>query len=229
MMTPRSVNMGNKVYKLHVKYGSNRETLSVSPDTSIKQLKDKIHQIFKVDPDSQKLLINGKLPAQDENLTLKQALIPNGSKILLQNVNNLNQQTSNLGRLAEDYGDAGEPPVPGDVNGMYARELSSLRELDLKASELHATVKSIEAEVALIEQNLNAGASGEVSRLRKESGGLGEKLMKLLETLDQLIFPQEMVDARADRKRVANTLNRVLDANDANLEKLESLLKKSRL
>ena len=33
-------------------------------------------------------------------------------------------------------------------------------------------------------------ASGEVSRLRKESGGLGERLMKLLETLDQLIFPQ---------------------------------------
>jgi len=49
--------------------------------------------------------------------------------------------------------------------------------------------------------------------------------MKLLETLDQLIFPQEMVEARADRKRVANTLNRVLDTNDSNLEKLQSLLK----
>ena len=31
-----------------MKYGSSRETLNVSPDTSLKELKDKIHQTFKV-------------------------------------------------------------------------------------------------------------------------------------------------------------------------------------
>ena len=50
-----------------------------------------------------------------------------------------------------------------DVNGMYARELSSLRELTLKASELHATVKSIGRQKDFVVSRINAYLKGKIS------------------------------------------------------------------
>jgi hypothetical protein len=47
-MTPRSVSMGNKVYKLHVRCGSLKETWDMCPDAPILEFQNKVEEKFQV-------------------------------------------------------------------------------------------------------------------------------------------------------------------------------------
>ena len=112
MFTPRFVTMGNKVFKVspssqlsytfgsksvvtfyflnktvcvlqvHVKYSARSVEVCLTPDSPVHQLKEKIQSEFNIDPDRQILHCNGKLMEAADNVTIKQAKIPNGSKIL---------------------------------------------------------------------------------------------------------------------------------------------------
>jgi hypothetical protein len=47
-MTPRSVSMGNKVYKLHVRCGALKETWDMSPDAPVLEFQNRVLQKFQV-------------------------------------------------------------------------------------------------------------------------------------------------------------------------------------
>jgi len=100
MMTPRSVTMGNKVYKLHVKHGSNKKTLNMSPSATVQQLKQEITENFQVPESNQQLIFNGKTLQLNDASSLKQCRIPNGSKIVVQSLSGIpperTQVTPNL-------------------------------------------------------------------------------------------------------------------------------------
>jgi len=74
--------MGNKIFKVHVKYAGTNFEVELSPDTSIYELKEKIQTKFHIKPKAQLLFCNGKLLEVEDHKTIKQARIPNGSKIL---------------------------------------------------------------------------------------------------------------------------------------------------
>ena len=65
-----------------------------------------------------------------------------------------------------------------------------------------------------------------LKKLKQESGGIGEQLMKQLEQLDQLRFSEEQLAARSTRKQLATLLNRALDRNDQNIETLAGMIDK---
>ena len=71
-----------KVFKVHVKHSGRSVEVGLTPDTSVLQLKEKICSEFNVAPDRQILHCNGKLLEADDSVSIKQAKIPNGSKIL---------------------------------------------------------------------------------------------------------------------------------------------------
>ena len=75
-----------KAYKLHVKYEAKKSCITIPPDHSIQQLKQMIHSQFNLKPEEQSLLCNGKPLCTSDNTTLKQAKIPNNSKIALNRV-----------------------------------------------------------------------------------------------------------------------------------------------
>ena len=47
-MTPRSVSMGNKVYKLHVRCGSHKDTWDMCPDAPLLEFQNKVTEKFQV-------------------------------------------------------------------------------------------------------------------------------------------------------------------------------------
>jgi len=61
--------------------------------------------------------------------------------------------------------------------------------------------------------------AGDLKKLKLECGKNGEKLMQLLETLDQITFSEGQVEQRAKRKQVVTKINSVLDKNDKILER----------
>ena len=72
-----------KAIKVHVKHSGKSVEVDLTPDTSVLQLKGKICFEFNVAPDRQVLHCNGRLLEVYDSVSIKQAKIPNGSKILL--------------------------------------------------------------------------------------------------------------------------------------------------
>ena len=68
--------------QVHVKYSARSVEVCLTPDSPVHQLKEKIQTEFNIDPERQILHCNGKLMEAEDNVTIKQAKIPNGSKIL---------------------------------------------------------------------------------------------------------------------------------------------------
>jgi len=76
--------MGNKIYKIHLKYGTERKSLELSPDLSLSELKSKIRSEFGLGKDDAIFLSIGRDTVNfEDHKTLKQAKILNGSKILV--------------------------------------------------------------------------------------------------------------------------------------------------
>jgi len=248
MMTPRSLTMGNKVYKVHVKFGSAKESLSLCPDSSIDQLKQKIHQAFMVAPENQLLICNGKPLSSADNISLKQARIPNGSKIILQKCSihrsgspesvekvygpskadfrehsNVKQCSENNGSGQNEGTSAQNATSEVNKNG---RQLAALTDIEQRGLEIEQCVKQLGCDIEVLENKSIDVRLCESKRLKRESGIKGELLMKNLEDLDQLSFGEGMPEARASRKRVATLLNRVLDLNDGNIQVLAEIIKK---
>jgi len=213
MFTPRQVTMGNKVYKLHVKHDAKKTSFDLSPDYSIHQLKEKICDELKVPMEEQVLHCNGKLLDVSDFLTLKQAKIPNGSKLICTKVNR----------------GAYKPMSVEDVEVDEA--LVKLENIEKKTNDLEKCVINVDKqrrkvnseEVPLFHANLDKAA--DYKKLKLECGKNGEQLMQLLESLDQFMFSETQSEHRAKRKQVATLLNAVLDKNDKIIEKLVAAIK----
>ena len=63
-----------------------------------------------------------------------------------------------------------------------------------------------------------ASSHQELTLKKKESKMVGEQLMRLLETLDGISFRQNMLELRARRKKAADRINSLMDANDSKIQ-----------
>eukprot|EP00090_Calanus_glacialis_P001422 TRINITY_DN11013_c0_g1_i5.p1 TRINITY_DN11013_c0_g1~~TRINITY_DN11013_c0_g1_i5.p1 ORF type:complete len:215 (-),score=61.56 TRINITY_DN11013_c0_g1_i5:46-690(-) len=211
MFTPRQVSMGNKVYKLHIKHDAKKTSINIPPDHSIYQLKENIHSEFKVKPDHQILFCNGKLMDVSDYITIKQAKIPNGSKIICTKLSS-------------------KSPPPPQISLEIDETLKRLDHMEQKATNLELNVQNIDKERRKLnneEVPLFHGGdrAGDYKKLKVECGKTGEQLMQLLESLDQMECTEGQIEQRRRRKQVATKLNTVLDRNDKIIEKLSLAIK----
>jgi len=208
--------MGNKVYKLHVRHETVKASISLPPDFSVLQLKEKVYAETKVPPEDQLLYCNGKLLDVSDLVTLKQAKIPNGSKI------------NCIRRVSKTVT---KPLTVEDVEVDEA--LVKLEHIENKSKELEKCVSAVDKErrklkdeeIPLFHSSLDKVTG--YKKLKLECGKNGEQLMQLLESLDQLQFSESQGEHRAKRKLMATLLNSVLDRNDKIVEKLTSAINNS--
>lgn len=214
MMQPRSVTMGNKIYRINVKYGSTKDIVDATPDTNIIQLTKKIEKITGLPPNQQKWLCNGKPFEKDVNMTLKQANIINGSKILVTSCKATDDDLS----IYEE----------GDIEHSEEKKadgvLNQIDEIEGKGQRLEQSMDMLSKQRKDIKGCSSKMRGAEYKRLKKECGKINEDFMKLLESLDSISLSEDQQEARTRRKNLANFLNRMLDKNDGILHKLDSSL-----
>lgn len=212
-MQPRSVTMGNKIYRINVKYGSTKDVVDATPDTNIIQLTKKIEKLTGLPPNQQKWLCNGKPFEKDVNMTLKQANILNGSKILVTSC-----------KAKDDLSIYEE----GDIEHSEAKKadgvLNQIDEIEVKAQRLDQSMDMLSKQRKDIKGCSSKVREEEYKRLKKECGKINEDFMKLLEALDSISLSEDQQEARTRRKTVATFLNQMLDRNDGILQKLASSL-----
>jgi hypothetical protein len=198
----------NKAYKLDVKYEAKKACIKIPPDHSIHQLKAMIHSQFNLKPEEQSLLCNGKPLCAGDNITLKKAKIPNGSKIIVHRV-----------PLP-----AGKNSTTGETAVIVDETLKKLENIVKSASGVIKSVHKLEKERRRLQNEEDLPTQGDPAadykRLKFECGKNGEELIRLLESLDQMTFAEGQTEHRARRKQVATKLNYVLDQNDKIIEKL---------
>ena len=176
-----------KVFKVHVKHSGRSVEVGLTPDTSVLQLKGKICFEFNVAPDRQILHCNGRLLEAEDSVSIKQAKIPNGSKILCtvsqSPADPVMERLQKIGSQAEDLEESLDQLVK-------RRKL-----LSKEPAPLFADTQSEEVRVCKL-----------------ESKKVGEELMRLLESLDSI----DCIDQshRAKRKELATKINSFLDRND---------------
>lgn len=206
--------MGNKIYRINVKYGSTKDTVEATPETNIIQLTKKIEKITGLPPNQQKWLCNGKPFEKDVNMTLKQANILNGSKILVTSCKATKDDLS----IYEDADIAHSEAQKADD------ALDQIDEIEMKSQRLEQNMELLGKQRKDIKGRSSKLREEEYKRLRKECGKLNENFMNLLETLDSISLTEEQQEGRSKRKTVATFLNQMMDRNDGILQKLASSL-----
>ena len=173
--------------------------MQLSPDSSIQNLKEKIHARFIILPEHQFLICNGKPLEASDTATIKQARIPNGSKILC---------SSRQREEAEE-----ESSNNCDIADIVMVALEKIEaDLDIIEAKL----------IGLLKQRRELmEANGEIKKIKSESKKVGEALMQLFESLDRLECGDQT--QRTRRKHVATKINSVLDKNDNLSSKLSSI------
>lgn len=188
--------MGNKIYRVKVKhFGTNCE-LQLSPDSSILNLKEKIHSQFNILPEHQFLICNGKPLQASDTETIKQSRIPNGSKILCCSKERIK-------------------PEEARSHSTYL-VMAKLEEIEAEAERMDARLTTLvkrRRDLLVKDVPLFQGEkSEEMKKIRFESKKVGEALMQLFESLDCLECSDH--NQKLQRKRVATKINSVLDKND---------------
>lgn len=156
MFTPRQVTMGNKIFKVYVKYSSKSCEIPLAQDDTIYALKQKIQNEFNLDPSQQILQCNGKILGLDDHTTIKQAKIPNGSKILCSSLK------------------SASPKVSLSV-------IDKLLKLEKDSEEIEKNI-----DVLKKSREEQSSASQDLKKLKFECKKSGEELMRLLESLDSI-------------------------------------------
>jgi len=156
MFTPRQVTMGNKIFKVYVKYSSKSCEIPLAQDDTIYALKQKIQNEFNLDPSQQILHCNGKMLGLDDHTTIKQAKIPNGSKILCSSLK------------------SASPKVSLSV-------IDKLLKLEKDSEEIEKNI-----DVLKKSREEQSSASQDLKKLKFECKKSGEELMRLLESLDSI-------------------------------------------
>lgn len=156
MFTPRQVTMGNKIFKVYVKYSSKSCEIPLAQDDTIYALKQKIQNEFNLDPSQQILHCNGKILGLDDHTTIKQAKIPNGSKILCSSLK------------------SASPKVSLSV-------IDKLLKLEKDSEEIEKNI-----DVLKKSREEQSSASQDLKKLKFECKKSGEELMRLLESLDSI-------------------------------------------
>ena len=176
--------------------------VQLSQEDSIMQLKQKIEDKIEIEPEKMQLLCNGKLLEVADTTSIKQAKIPNGSKILI-------------------------TTKPQDAMKQTDTVIIVLDKLEAKAELIEANLsKIVSKRKDLVQEDLplfHGDKSSDLKKLKFESKKVGEELMQLFETLDNIECSDS--DQRTRRKQVATKINGILDKNDKLSSKLENDLK----
>lgn len=205
--------MGNKLYTLQVKFQGERRHISLSPDSSVEQLKRSISDKFNIAPEDQELYVNGRLLLAEDQKTLKQAKLLNGSKILCSKVKRGENKSVN--------------------SKIYTEEDNVKEQFLVKLKTVEEATKQLEVDLDKVVDNVNFAkeltrndnTKDLLKKLKMEGAGIGERLMQQLEELDQLHLSHQDSDLRVRKKKAVNSLNMALDRIDKIKEETQEIIK----
>jgi len=207
--------MGNRVYRLQARHEGRTREISLSPDCSVWQLKERIAAEFGLPAEQQLLQCGGRALQVADTATVKQARLASGSRITVSR----QRPDPSLDR----------DPLPPDPPATDPT-LSSLANWEAQAGEVEAVQAGLEEERRGLRTRSPplfsaTDPAAEHKRLKLETRKCGEQLMQLLESVDQVDCAAGRPEHRARRKEVATKLNSILDKNDKLLEKLSSSIR----
>jgi len=86
---------------------------------------------------------------------------------------------------------------------------------EMKVADIATEISDID--IGHLDKYLHQGA---FKSLQKRVNGLNEELQKMLESLDGFQLNEDQLEAKIKRKSLATMINKVMDKNDTNLEKV---------
>eukprot|EP00092_Neocalanus_flemingeri_P033851 GFUD01036812.1.p1 GENE.GFUD01036812.1~~GFUD01036812.1.p1 ORF type:complete len:203 (+),score=39.63 GFUD01036812.1:44-652(+) len=188
---------------LHIRGKHNNTTYDIKfpEEATIQDLGEKVHELTGVPISGQKLICCGKQLPKDLKVTLKEAGFKTGigSKLMI---------------LGKKY----DPENEDDYKQIV--------ELENKSKNIEHKVDEVLTEIdGICKGHLDKSLHAEACKsLQKRVKSTNEELQKLLETLDGFSLNEDQQECKIKRKSVATKMNKLMDRNDANLEKIKQFL-----
>ena len=186
-----------------VKHNTATHEVRLVPEATIATLSDELQRLTGIPVSGQKLICCGKkLPTEQPDLGLVEGcgFRPGvGTKLML---------------LGKKYDPEGETCYK-DIIAVETKAAN----LELKINEVKLELEDI-SKGHLDPSHHKEAFKGILKRVK----GANEELQRLLETLDSITLTEEQKESKVKRKSVASKINKVMDMNDVNLDKVNYLV-----
>jgi len=184
---------------LRAKHNIATYDLEFAEDATIQNLGEKILELTGVPISGQKLICSGRQLTKDMAVTLAEAGLKTGSKVMI---------------LGKKYDPEQEEAY------------KEILELEKKCKNVERKMLEVSDEIEGIskghlDKNLHTEA---LKNLQKKVRNSNEELLKLLESLDGINLTEDQKECKIKRKSVATNMNKAMDKTDDVLEKLSSLM-----
>jgi len=184
---------------LRVKHNIATYDLEFAEDATIQDLGEKILELTGVPISGQKLICSGRQLTKDMAVTLSEAGLKTGSKVMI---------------LGKKY----DPEQEESYKEILELE-KKCKNVERKMLEVSEEIEGISK--GHLDKNLHTEA---LKNLQKKVRNSNEELLKLLESLDGINLTEDQKECKIKRKSVATNMNKAMDKTDDVLEKLSSLM-----
>jgi len=184
---------------LRAKHNIATYDLEFAEDATIQNLGEKILELTGVPISGQKLICSGRQLTKDMAVTLAEAGLKTGSKVMI---------------LGKKY----DPEQEESYKEILELE-KRCKNVERKMLEVSDEIEGISK--GHLDKNLHTEA---LKNLQKKVRNSNEELLKLLESLDGINLTEDQKECKIKRKSVATNMNKAMDKTDDILEKLCSLM-----
>ena len=189
------------VLNIRVKHNIATYDIQLPVEAAVGDLAARVVELTGVPVSGQKLIFCGKQLPKDVTVPLSQAGIEPGAgnKVMV------------LGKKFDPMSD---------------ENFKQLVTVENKANSLENKVIEMANEITDIDNgHLDKKLHQEAFKsLQKRGKCLNEELQKMLESLDAVQLLEDQLEAKVKRKSIATLINKIMDRNDLNLDKIKSLM-----
>ena len=124
-------------------------------------------------------------------------------------------------------GDGDDATLSKKLDPMSDENFKQLVSVENKVNSLEMKVSELSKEVSVIisgDLEKSAHQDQAIKSLQKRGKCLNEDLQKMLESLDAVQLLEDQLEAKVKRKSIATLINKIMDKNDLNLDKIKSLM-----
>jgi len=184
---------------LRAKHNIATYDLEFAEDATIQNLGEKILELTGVPISGQKLICSGRQLTKDMAVTLAEAGLKTGSKVMI---------------LGKKY----DPEQEESYKEILELE-KKCKNVERKMLEVSDEIEGISK--GHLDKKLHTEA---LKNIEKKVRNSNEELLKLLESLDGINLTEDQKECKIKRKSVATNMNKAMDKTDDILEKLCSLM-----
>jgi len=174
--------------------------VQVDSNKTVGELMTTLARVTGVPVNAQKLIYKGKQISADQSISILQAGLVDGGKVMV---------------LGKKY-DPSQEAAYKDITNLETKALL----VETKYIKVCEELSDIEK--GFLDANLVNTA---LKSLEKRANGNNEELHKILASLDTVHVESDQTEIRDKRKSTATKVNKIMDNNDALLEKIKQLVR----